>query len=112
MADIEMQYLFGVCPYATVQKIFSGKWNILIMHLLSDKTYRFGEMQRSLGNVTQSSLTKQLRFLEMYGLINRKVFQEIPPKVEYSLTGLGEEFMPVLAAFEKFGDKCIEYLKA
>jgi len=84
MADIEMQYLFGVCPYATVQKIFSGKWNILIMHLLSDKTYRFGEMQRSLGNVTQSSLTKQLRFLEMYGLINRKVFQEIPPKVEYS----------------------------
>ncbi|MGB4658381.1 MAG: helix-turn-helix domain-containing protein [Mobilitalea sp.] len=112
MIDSKIEDLFGVCPYATVQKIFSGKWNILIMHLLSEKTYRFGEMQRALGNVTQSSLTKQLRFLETYGMINRKVFQEIPPKVEYSLTGLGKEFMPVLDAFEKFGDKCIEYMKA
>lgn len=101
---------FGICPYSTSQKIFSGKWNIVIMHLLSEKSYRFGELQRALGGITQTTLTKQLRFLEEYKMIHRKVYQEIPPKVEYSLTDIGKEFLPVLREFEIFGDKYIDFL--
>ncbi|GKX67493.1 winged helix-turn-helix transcriptional regulator [Inconstantimicrobium mannanitabidum] len=101
---------FGICPYSTSQKIFSGKWNIVIMHLLSEKSYRFGELQRALGGITQTTLTKQLRFLEEYKMIHRKVYQEIPPKVEYSLTDIGKEFLPVLKEFQIFGDKYIDFL--
>ncbi len=102
--------LFGKCPYATVQKIFSGKWSILILYHLSKGTLRFGELQRRLEGISQATLTKQLRFLEEFGLINRLVYQEIPPKVEYSLTEVGKEFLPVLKQFEIFGDKYIAHM--
>jgi DNA-binding HxlR family transcriptional regulator len=102
--------LFGKCPYVTVQKIFSGKWSILILYHLSQRTYRFGELQRQITGITQATLTKQLRFLEEYNLINRHIYQEIPPKVEYSLTPIGEEFLPVLKQFETFGEKYIDHL--
>lgn len=103
--------LFGKCPYFTVQKVFSGKWSILIMHNLDNGTLRFGELQRKMGDITQTTLTKQLRMLEDFGLVNRHVYSEIPPKVEYSLTGLGKEFKPVLEQFRIWGDKYIESLK-
>jgi DNA-binding HxlR family transcriptional regulator len=102
--------LFGKCPYATVQRLFSGKWSILILYHLSGKTYRFNELQRQLCEITQSTLAKQLRALEEFGLVNREIFLEIPPKVEYSLTQLGVDFIPVLKAFEAFGEKYISYL--
>ena len=104
--------LFGKCPYFTAQKVFSGKWSILIMYHLNDGVLRFGELQRTLGNITQTTLTKQLRMLESFGLVNRHVYSEIPPKVEYSLTDLGKEFGPVLKQFQIWGDKYIEYLKS
>lgn len=104
--------LFGKCPYFTVQKVFSGKWSILIMHNLNDGTLRYGELQRRLGSITQATLTKQLRMLEDFGLVSRYVYSEIPPKVEYSLTDLGKAFKPVLEQFKVWGDKYIEYLKA
>lgn len=100
--------LFGVCPFVTAQKIFSGKWSILIMQHLSERPYRFGELQRELPPLTQTTLTKQLKYLEQYNLIHREVYQEIPPKVEYSLTDMGENFIPVLEAFHDFGEKYIE----
>lgn len=104
-------YLFGKCPYFTAQKVLSGKWSILIMYHLNDGTLRYGELQRKLGDITQATLTKQLRMLEDYGLISRHVYNEVPPKVEYSLTDLGKAFNPVLEQLRIWGDKYIEFLK-
>ncbi len=104
--------LFGKCPYVTAQKIFSGKWTILIIYNLCEGTLRFNELQKKILGVTQATLTKQLRILESYGLIQRHVYAEVPPKVEYSLTEIGKEFVPILNQFEEFGNKYINYLKA
>lgn len=103
--------LFGKCPYFTAQKVFSGKWSILIMYHLNDGPLRHGELQRSLGDITQATLTKQLRMLEDYGLVNRYVYSEIPPRVEYSLTDLGKAFNPVLEQLRVWGEEYIEFLK-
>ena len=103
--------LFGKCPYFTAQKVFSGKWSILIMYCLNDGALRYGELQRRMGDITQATLTKQLRMLEDFGLVSRYVYSEIPPKVEYSLTDLGKAFNPVLEQFRIWGDKYIESLK-
>ncbi|MFT3950855.1 MAG: helix-turn-helix domain-containing protein [Oscillospiraceae bacterium] len=103
--------LFGLCPYTTAQYILSGKWTMLILHHLSAKTMRFNELQRILGNITQATLTKQLRTMEENGLILRKMYNQIPPKVEYSLSGLGRKFIPVLDALGKWGCEYIAYLK-
>ena len=95
---MEQQEPFGKCPFFTTQKILSGKWTILILHLLEDKSIRFNELQRSLGTITQATLTKQLKQLEQDGLINRKVYAQIPPK-------------SVLNELEIWGNDYIEYLK-
>lgn len=100
--------LFGKCPYVTAQKLLSGKWSILIIHYLSEGVLRFGELQRRMEGITQATLTKQLRILEERGLIHREVYPEVPPKVEYSLTDIGREFIPVLDQFEIWGEKYIE----
>ena len=76
------------CSFAKVQKIVSGKWNMLIIYLLSKGTLRFGELHRSLPTMTQATLSKQLKMLEEYGIINRYVYNQIPPKVEYSIMHL------------------------
>jgi len=104
--------LFGKCPFVTAQKIIAGKWAVVILHNLSSKTLRFGELQRLLPDLTQSTLTKQLRSLEEYGLVNRYVFPQVPPKVEYSLTDIGKEFEPVLDSISVWGEKYIEHKKA
>ena len=103
--------LFGVCPFFTTQKILSGKWTILILHILEGKSVRFNELQRELGTITQATLTKQLKQLEQDGLINRKVYAQIPPKVEYSLTDIGKKFKSVLNELENWGADYIDYLK-
>lgn len=103
--------LFGKCPYVTAQKLLTGKWTLLIMHHLSNNTLRFNELQRALPNLTQATLTKQLRMLEDNGLVVRTVFNQIPPKVEYSLSELGKHFEPVLEALQVWGIEYIEYLK-
>jgi DNA-binding HxlR family transcriptional regulator len=107
----ESKSLFGKCPYFTAQKVFSGKWSILIIYHLSEGTMRYGELERSIEDITQATLTKQLRMLQDYGLIARKVYPEIPPRVEYSLTELGKDFQPVLDQFRIWGDKYIEAQK-
>ncbi|MBD7936325.1 helix-turn-helix transcriptional regulator [Cytobacillus sp. Sa5YUA1] len=90
------------CPIAPVQKIISGKWNMVILYFLSQGVLRFGELQKKLPNVTQAALTKQLRALEEYKLIHREVYKQVPPKVEYSLTEIGVNFLPVLTALEEW----------
>jgi DNA-binding HxlR family transcriptional regulator len=103
--------LFGKCPFVTAQKIIAGKWAVVILHNLSSKTLRFGELQRSVPDLTQATLTKQLRSLEEYGLVNRYVFAQVPPKVEYSLTDIGKEFKVVLDSVSVWGEKYIEQMK-
>lgn len=100
--------LFMICPYATTQKIVSGKWALMILHSLSEETLRFNELQRSLPSMTQTTLTRQLKTLEEYGLIHREVYPQIPPKVEYSLTPIGQSFKMVLNEMEKWGNQYIE----
>jgi len=89
---------------SVLQKILGGKWKIEILYYISLKTRRFGELQRQIGDITQSTLTKQLRELETDGFITRYIYQEIPPKVEYSLTDLGKSFIPVLDHMKKWGE--------
>ncbi len=103
--------LFGICPYVTAQKLLTGKWTLLIMYHLSIKTMRFNELQRALPNLTQATLTKQLRMMEENGLINRTAYNQIPPRVDYALSELGNHFKPVLEALQVWGNEYIEYIK-
>lgn len=104
--------LFGVCPFVTTQKLLSGKWTLIILHYLSEKTMRFNELQRMLPQITQTTLTKQLRMMEEHGLIIRTVYQQIPPKVEYTSSDLGRNFSPVLRELELWGKQYIDYMQS
>lgn len=89
-----------------LQAVISGKWKILIIWYISAyKVQRFNELQRRLDGITQSTLTKQLRELETDGFIHRHVYPQVPPKVEYSLTEMGESFVPVLLEMQKWSEK-------
>ncbi|MGI6118047.1 MAG: winged helix-turn-helix transcriptional regulator [Bilifractor sp.] len=101
---------FGICPYVTAQKLLAGKWAILILHELEDGPRRFSELKRRI-DITQATLSTQLHNLETEGLIHRKVFAEVPPRVEYSMTEIGTEFIPVLNSIKTWGNKYIERLK-
>ncbi|VWX38402.1 winged helix-turn-helix transcriptional regulator [Exiguobacterium oxidotolerans] len=86
------------CPVTRVQTIISGKWKILILWHLKQGTQRFGSLQRLLPGISNGILTRQLRELEQDGMLLRKVYREIPIKVEYSLTDTGLSFLPILDA--------------
>lgn len=103
-----MKNLYERCPYITTQKALQGKWAIVILYQLSTGTKRFNELEKSIPDVTRTVLTRQLRQLEHDMLITRKVYAEVPPKVEYSLTEIGIKFKKVLKEIEVFG---IEYIK-
>ena len=103
--------LFGICPFVTSQKLLTGKWTLLILHHLSVKPMRFNELQRALPQLTQATLTKQLRMMEQNGLVLRTVYAQVPPKVEYSLSELGHDFQPVLDALKVWGDKYIKQME-
>ena len=84
-------------PMSRLQSVLSGKWKILILwYVAFYRVQRFGQLLRRLEGITQSTLTKQLRELERDGFLHREVYPEVPPKVEYSLTPLGESFVPIL----------------
>ena len=86
----------------TALKLIGGKWKIAIIYNLKEQPLRFGELKRILSPITQQMLTKQLREMERDMLVNRKVFEVIPPKVEYSLTEFGKSFKPVLNSLCKW----------
>lgn len=89
-----------------VQSIISGKWKILILwYIAFYKKQRFNELQKRLGRITHSTLTKQLRELEEDGLIIRTVFSEMPPKVEYTLSALGESFVPIMENMQNWSNE-------
>ena len=91
------------CPVETTLTLISNKWKILILRDLNGGTKRFGELKKSIGGISQKVLTTNLRTMEECGLVNRKVYAEVPPKVEYSLTKLGFSLDPVLKAMESWG---------
>lgn len=103
--------LFGKCPYATAQKAVQGKWTILILHYLSEKPVRFNTLLKMLPSMTHAALSKQLKQLEVSGLVVRTEYPQIPPKVEYSLSRMGREFIPTLQSFREFGVKYITFLQ-
>ncbi len=103
--------LFGVCPYVTAQKLLSGKWSIYILYVLAEKPVRFNELLRRMPEeMTHTTLSRQLKALEKEGLINRKEYYQVPPKVEYSLSDIGREFEKVLAALEIWGKHYIDHI--
>ncbi|WP_068501000.1 winged helix-turn-helix transcriptional regulator [Paenibacillus kribbensis] len=102
------QSINNPCSMNTLQKIIGGKWKIIILWLLSSGTRRFGELNREIDDITQAMLTKQLRELEADGLVERHVYPEVPPKVEYSLTKLGEKFIPILSGLYNWSEENLE----
>lgn len=103
--------LFGLCPFVTSQKVLTGKWSMYILHLLSEGPVRFNELKRKMPEeMTHTTLSRQLKTLEQEGLIVRREYQQIPPKVEYSLSEIGVKFKKVLAVLEIWGNEYIQYL--
>ena len=91
------------CPVETTLALISGRWKVLVIYHLLGGVKRFGELHRALPGISHRTLTKQLREMETDRLLRRKVYAEVPPKVEYSLTPLGESLRPVLAAMDGWG---------
>lgn len=92
------------CPVETTLTLIGDKWKVLILRDLMPGTKRFGEAEKSIGSVSQKVLTSQLRDMEQSGLVNRKVYAEVPPRVEYSLTKLGQSLKPILDAMWNWGE--------
>ena len=84
--------------------LIGDKWKVLILRDLMPGTRRFGELKKSIGSVSQKVLTAQLRDMEAKGLVRRKVYAEVPPRVEYSLTDLGRSLKPILDAMWRWGE--------
>ncbi len=92
------------CPVETTLTLIGDKWKVLILRDLMPGTKRFGELKKSVGNVSQKVLTAQLRAMEESGLVKRKVYAEVPPRVEYSLTELGKSLKPILDSVRAWGE--------
>ena len=108
---MEKKELFGICPYVTSQKVLTGKWSMYIIYLLTKGPIRFNELQRQMPEaMTHTTLSRQLKMLEEEGLIVRTEYVQVPPKVDYSLSEIGEKFQPVLNALEAWGNEYIDYL--
>ena len=92
------------CPVETTLTLIGDKWKVLILRDLLPGTKRFGELKKSIGSVSQKVLTAQLRNMEEMGLVTRKVYAEVPPRVEYSLTGKGNSVVPILQSICRWSD--------
>lgn len=97
------------CPVETTLLLIGDKWKVLILRDLLTGTKRFGELKKSIGSISQKVLTQNLRTMEENGLVTRKVYAEVPPKVEYTLTNLGYSLKPILDSMWRWG---AEYKKS
>ena len=93
------------CPVETTLTLISDKWKVLILRDLMNGTMRFGELRKSIGQVSQKVLTAQLHQMEGSGLLTRTVYPEVPPRVEYTLTDLGRSLKPILDAMWAWGEE-------
>jgi DNA-binding HxlR family transcriptional regulator len=103
MSDILQHEWATDCPIEVTLTILGGKWKPLILFHLLEETKRFGELQRLMPQVTREMLTQHLRQLEADGIIHREVYQQVPPKVEYSLTDIGRTLTPILQDMNQWG---------
>ena len=104
MIEAKAKAALSACPVETTLTLIGDKWKVLILRDLMPGTKRFGELKKSVGNVSQKVLTAQLRTMEESGLVNRKVYAEVPPRVEYSLTELGKSLKPILDSMRAWGE--------
>ncbi|QHI74029.1 transcriptional regulator [Aminipila terrae] len=98
-----MQKELPSCPVETTLMLISDRWKVLILRDLLSGTKRFGELKKSIGSITQKVLTANLRSMEECGLLNRKVYAEVPPRVEYTLTETGYSLKPIMDAMFQWG---------
>ena len=105
MIEAKAKTELPACPVETTLTLIGDKWKVLILRDLMPGTKRFGELKKSVGNVSQKVLTAQLRAMEESGLVNRKVYAEVPPRVEYSLTELGKSLKPILDSMWAWGEE-------
>ena len=92
-----------ICPVETTLALISNRWKVLILRDLFTGTKRFGELKKSLSGISQKVLTANLKDMEADGLLTRKAYPEVPPRVEYTLTGTGESLRPILGAMFDWG---------
>ena len=104
MEEVKAKPDLPACPIETTLTLIGDKWKVLILRDLMSGTKRFGELKKSIGNVSQKVLTAQLRAMEQSGLVHREVYAEVPPRVEYSLTKLGRSLSPVLDSMRVWGE--------
>ena len=104
MIEAKTKNELPACPVETTLTLIGDKWKVLILRDLLSGTKRFGELKRSVGNVSQKVLTAQLRAMEESGLVHREVYAEVPPRVEYSLTELGKSLKPILDSMWAWGE--------
>ena len=91
------------CPVATTVSLIGSKWKLLIMRNLLARPWRFNELQKSIDGISQKALTEALRSMEADGIVSRTVYPEVPPRVEYALTELGESMRPIIKSMETWG---------
>lgn len=106
----EPKNIISDCPITTAQKVLSSKWSLMIIFFLKDKPLRFNQLLRCFDGITHATLTKQLKQLELFGIIHRQVYSEIPPKVEYSLTELGQKLQPTMDCLLEWGKEYIKHV--
>ena len=91
------------CPVATTVQLIGSKWKLLIIRNLTQRPWRFNELKKDLDGISQKVLTDSLRSMEADGIVNRRVYPEVPPRVEYALSPLGKSMEPILDAIEQWG---------
>src|SRR5690554_6129828 len=103
--------ILNECGFTSAQKVLSGKWSMLIILFLSEKSMRFNEIQRLFPDITHATLTKQLRSLEAHSVVVRNVHSQVPPKVEYSLSDIGKKLKPILDSVMVWGEEYKQLLE-
>lgn len=93
------------CPVATTIELIGSKWKLLIIKLLLNKPYRFNELMKTIDGISQKVLTDSLRSMESDGIITRTIYAEVPPRVEYALSKLGNSLKPLINDMAKWGSK-------
>ncbi|MGD1845403.1 MAG: winged helix-turn-helix transcriptional regulator [Salibacteraceae bacterium] len=104
----EFEKKFSECPVAHALDIIGGKWSMLVINEIGSETRRFGELKRLIPEISEKMLIQELKRLVSLGILNRKAYPEIPPKVEYSLTKNGQKVLPIIDQVKVFGMRMME----